>query len=453
MRVLWLCNIMLPAYARHINAAYSNREGWLSGCYDRLKIENEKSSNKIELGVCFPDSGDFDCIKDVFENVNFYSFHEDLNHPEVYDANIETELKNIVDDFKPDVIHIFGTEFPHCLAMVRICDDKNKILIGMQGVCKEIADEYMAHLPGWVQNKVTFRDFLKKDSVLDQQKKFIKRAENEKKALEAIKHVTGRTKFDYEAVKKINPSIVYYSMNETMRNDFYNDEWDSNKTRPHSIFVAQGDYPIKGLHFVLDALKELTKRYEDAHLYIAGNSIIGSISCDEITKRANDAGTAKNSLKRFVPTFFKETAYGRYLRCKIKKEHLENHVTCLGRLSANQMKEEYLGSSVFVCASYVENSPNSLGEAMLLGMPIVVSNAGGIPSMVDDKVEALVTPKGDYVSLFKAVSNIWDNEQEAVMRGKAARKRALTVHDAEKNFKRLMEIYNDIFGEGQDARS
>ena len=51
MRVLWICNIMLPVIAKQLGMPYSNKEGWLSGLAER--ILDEKNSN-ITLGVCFP---------------------------------------------------------------------------------------------------------------------------------------------------------------------------------------------------------------------------------------------------------------------------------------------------------------------------------------------------------------------------------------------------------------
>ena len=58
---------------------------------------------------------------------------------------------------------------------------------------------------------------------------------------------------------------------------------------------------------------------------------------------------------------------------------LEDKVSFLGPLNAEQMKAEYLRSNVFLCPSSIENSPNSLGEAQMLGVPCVASYVGGIP--------------------------------------------------------------------------
>ena len=63
--------------------------------------------------------------------------------------------------------------------------------MGLQGLCISCADNYMADLPDNVQNSRTLRDILKKDSIRQQQEKFYQRAENEKKLLLSVGHVTG----------------------------------------------------------------------------------------------------------------------------------------------------------------------------------------------------------------------------------------------------------------------
>lgn len=55
-------------------------------------------------------------VKDTVRGVPYYMFREDTVHPENYDASMEQSLKAVIDDFQPDIVHIFGTEFPHTLA-------------------------------------------------------------------------------------------------------------------------------------------------------------------------------------------------------------------------------------------------------------------------------------------------------------------------------------------------
>lgn len=49
-KVLWICNIMLPAIGRELNLPYSNREGWLSGIFE--KVMNKEVP--FTLGIAFP---------------------------------------------------------------------------------------------------------------------------------------------------------------------------------------------------------------------------------------------------------------------------------------------------------------------------------------------------------------------------------------------------------------
>lgn len=49
MKVLWLCNIMLPAVAEHFHRESSNKEGWLSGLLTAVLSHGD--SNGIELAV------------------------------------------------------------------------------------------------------------------------------------------------------------------------------------------------------------------------------------------------------------------------------------------------------------------------------------------------------------------------------------------------------------------
>ena len=154
-----------------------------------------------------------------------YGFVENLDTPEIYDATLEARFRSILQDFEPDIVHIFGTEFPHTLACVRMFGRPERTLVSMQGLCGCIAEEYMADLPMKVQRQVTLRDRIRQDSLRQQQKKFKKRGEHEKEALGMTGHVAGRTDFDRMQAAKLNPSAKYHYLNETLRSIFYRDRW------------------------------------------------------------------------------------------------------------------------------------------------------------------------------------------------------------------------------------
>ena len=54
MRVLWLCNIMLPFIAKSLGQKIVIKEGWLSGLAGKLMAHQDR--NDITLGICFPES-------------------------------------------------------------------------------------------------------------------------------------------------------------------------------------------------------------------------------------------------------------------------------------------------------------------------------------------------------------------------------------------------------------
>ena len=112
------------------------------------------------------------------------------------------------------------------------------------------------------------------------------------------------------------------------------------------------------------------------------------------------------------------------------------------------MRQAYLDADVFVLPSYCENSPNSLGEAMLLGLPCVAARAGGIPDMMSEAEGVLYAPPGAAHGLAQALAGVLSDTQHAADLGQAARRRALETHDPAANAAALLGIYRTITGEG-----
>lgn len=429
MKILWLCNIMLPFIAKSLGQKIIVKEGWLSGLAGKLMANQEK--NDITLAICFPASEDLDMVKgdtslfvkNKAQGVEYYIFREDTVHPENYDTSLEESLGAVIKDFEPDMIHIFGTEYPHTLACVKAFGHPERTLIGIQGLCSAIAEVYMADLPYSVQKKKTFRDILKKDGLFDQQAKFAKRGEYEKEALSLVGHVTGRTDFDREMTQKFAPNAKYHFMNETLRADFYHDTWNIDKIERYSLFLSQGNYPVKGLHYVIDILPEVIEEFEETVVYVAGDVI-----------------TANDSIKDKI----KISGYGKFLLNQIKKNKLQDHIKFVGRLQSDRMCARFLKSHVFLCPSAIENSPNSVGEAMLLGVPVVSADVGGVHNLVTDQKDGILYPKDKPKRLKDSILRIFEDDKLAVLLSSNAKAHALKTHDPDANYRRLLDIYREI---------
>lgn len=459
MRVLWLCNIMLPMIAQQFGVESSNKEGWLSGLADRMLEEQEESG--VSLFVAFPaperllPKGEEILEKELSVNgrcFTCYGFRENVRESHVYDPKLERQMKEILQRAKPDVVHCFGTEYPHTRAMCEICPDKSRLLITIQGLCSVYATVYEADLPDEVVHGATLRDRLKKDSLTEQKEKFCLRGENEIRAIKLAGNIGGRTAWDRYYAEKWHAGVRYFEMGETLRSNFYEGRWSRENCESGSIFLSQGDYPIKGLHYMLLALPKILKEVPDAHVYVAGDNI-----------------TAYKTWKEKL----KISGYGKYLRQLIKRYGLEGKVTFLGRQDSGQMKDRYLRSQLFVCPSAIENSPNSLGEAMILGMPCVAAQVGGIASIFTHGEDGIcyggcpapeeipgakaagpkegVRSGGERETLSQVAENLatavldmWRNEEKEREYCKNARAHALRNHDREENYRKTLEVYNTI---------
>ncbi len=420
MRVLWLCNIMLPAIGEALGMETSNKEGWLTGLSEQILSHEE---NKIELGICFPVNKDSKSVKGKVNRISYFSFREDMTRAERYDEELEHQLDEILQEFQPDIVHAFGTEFPHTLAMTRCVPNKTQMLIGIQGLCFIYADYYMADLPVSVQKRFLLRDFLKWDNIVIQQKKYVERGKFEIEALQNTGHVTGRTDWDKKAASEVNPHAVYHFMNETLRSNFYGKEWRLENCERYSVFISQGNYPIKGLHYLLQAMPAILESFPQTKVYVAGDVI-----------------TAYGTLMEKI----KIGSYGKYCLDLIKKLKLEDKIVFLGRLNGEEMCDRYRKSHVFLSPSAIENSPNSVGEAMLLGMPVVSSDVGGVHNMLMDGEEGFLYPYGDTMELARSICKFFGSDELARSCGRKAAVHAAQTHNPEINYKRLLEIYTEI---------
>lgn len=417
MKILWLINIQLPEVSNLMKENTTPFGGWLVSMSTTLSNEN------IELSISFPKVGVNHVVTLQGDNIKYYAFPP-VNHNNLTLINQNQYFKEIIEKTNPDIVHIFGTEFAHTLAMVNICNsERKKVVISIQGLTSIIAKHYTLGLPGIVQKRYTFRDFIKQDNLIQQQHKFIKRGKDEIEALQKVNHVIGRTTWDKACTSQINPDAHYYHCNETLRDEFYRHTWDIKSCERYSIFVSQGSYPIKGLHLMLEAMPLILKKFPKAKLYIGGLDIYKS---DTIKQR------------------LKTSSYAKYIKAQIKNNKLADNIIFTGLLDEKQMCKRFLNSNVFVCPSSIENSPNSLGEAMILGVPCVASDVGGVSDMLKHKEEGFVYQADAPYMLAHYVCEIFKDDGLALKFSNHAKAHALQTHDPMSNNRRLNEIYEDI---------
>lgn len=421
MKILVLCNIMIPQIAEKLSQKAFYGGGWITGLINSLS-----SFDEFDLVVCFPINFNKNLIEGNLDNLSYYGFPIENKNSLKYNKNLEKQFISILYKEKPDVVHIFGTEYPHTLSMVIACERCNivdRVIINIQGLVSIYAKHYYASLPFSIINGFTIRDIIKRDNIKLNQNKFKKQGIYEINAIMKVSHVVGRTDWDKSCTKMINPNINYHFCNEILRDSFYNKKWSLEKCERHSIFISQCNYPIKGFHYMLEAMSIIVRKYPDAHLYATGRNLIKSDNYIEKLKRTN---------------------YFRYIGKLIKKLKLEKHITFLGVLDEKQMCDSFLKAHVFVSPSTVENESNSLSEAKILGVPSIASYVGGVTNRLEHGNDGFFYQHDAPYMLAYYIGLIFNDDNLALKISSNARKNAQLVNDKNTNLNTMIKIYKEI---------
>lgn len=417
MKILWLCNFPLPEIAKEIGIESIVNEGWIQG----LSGELLKSDNS--LIYIFPQNCSKEVIKGKTGKIEYYGFMHNVACCENKKFFVE-----LLEKEKPDIIHLMGTEYAHSSAMIDASAQVSMLdrtVVSIQGMTSVYWKHYLEGVPEHVRHRKRLKDIIYKSSLYQQQEQMRKRGESEIHVLQCVRNVFGRTDWDKACTMLINPERHYLHGGEILRNCFYNGEWSIENAEKHSVFLSQATTPIKGLHFAIEAIGLLSEKYSDVKLYVGGRDI-------------------------YSGKLWKKSSYEKYIRELIDEYNLNNKVIFLGALQAEQMKQRYLKSHAFISASTIENSPNSVGEAMILGVPTVTSDVGGVKEMLTHGVEGYIYPMDEPYMLAYYVDCIFNDDSLAMRLGKAAKIRAERNHHREDIINELLANYNVILNRGKN---
>ena len=412
MKLLWLCNMVPGA----VKKAITGKDG--NGLWVDHVLQDLRQQENLEIRVFCPykkeKSGQLD------DRCSYHTFRTKLPHQ--YLPELEEWFAQELEAFQPDVIHSWGVEYAHSLAMANAAEKTgylDRMAVSIQGLCCYIAGHYCEGIPYAVQHSATFRDFLRKDNIAQQQKKFILRGELEQQTLRKVSHIIGRTHWDKACTAIIHPEAKYHVCNETLRDPFYQGTWQYDSCRKYRIFAPSCSYPVKGFHHLLTAFADVAKTYPEAVIAVPGKSYL-------------KAG------------FLRRNSYQKYLAKLTHQYGLEGKIEFLGSLNAEGMKENLLKSHVFAMPSTIENSPNALGEAMILGVPSVAADVGGVTTLMNHNREGFVYQSTAPYMLAYFIKSMFAMEEQAAELGLAAKEHALQIHDPEANLQALLKIYEEI---------
>lgn len=419
MKILWITNGLFEEYyaTKGLTAAFTG--GWMRS----LALQLKKIDSDIDLAIASRTNIVNKLEEVISGGFTFYALPGNI-YRDSYDASIEKEWKEVYKRFKPDVVHIHGSEYPHGLAYVRALGG-DKVMVSIQGIISRYARYYTAGINHIELFKyATPYDLFIASTPWKEQKKYFHQGKLEEELLQKVSHVIGRTTWDHDHIWAINPQVAYHFCNETLRSSFYSDnKWSIEKCQKHRIFLSQAAKPIKGIHRLIEALPLVIRIYPDTEVYVAGNNFMNTSSL-------------RDKLRY--------TTYANYVSSLIRKNNLRDKIHFTGMINADLMAEQFRMAHVFVCPSSIENSPNSLGEAQLVGCPVVASYVGGVPDMVENNITGLLYRFEETEMLAAAICRIFSSDNLAKTLSINGINVAQKRHDGTKNAKRMIEIYNTV---------
>lgn len=418
MRVLWISLVEFPPLSSYLGKEAPAHCGWL---YSSVKALLDKMP-EVQLGVIVQSLGQ---SFEEYEVDGITYFLIPTKSISDTDTQQVSGCRKALERFMPTLIHIHGTEYSLAKAMCLANEGVVKTLANIQG----LAGAYMRYADGGLSlwdkwTNITPLDFYRGTLLLNAKRNFRRRAECEHYVLTHITDVVGRTGWDHDHVMSINPRLRYHFINETLRDSFYEAPvWNFERCKKHTIFVSNSCSPLKGAHQVLKALPIILRQYPDTIVNFCGSSVMSSEMKD---------------ILRFQ-------GYHLYLRRLVKKLHLQNNVHFLGSLSEEQMKQQFLDANVYVMPSSIENSPNSLCEAQILGTPLVASYCGGTPTLLTEGETGYFYRYEEYEMLAQIIIRLFSRTDFEKLSGKE-REIALARHDREENAVVLKSVYHTLNG-------
>ena len=416
MKVLWLVNVTMPELAAHFGKSSGVFGGWLIGALGVLR------STDHEVVICTTSKDSARAGRYPLESAVYYVVKEGSLSEQ------REAFREILASEKPDLVHIFGTEFLHSWALFSV-SDPDRTLVTLQGLLSFCQSKVYAGIPRKYCRDNILHKLLRLthkggNSIELQRRSYHERAQYEKLILENAKYVNGLSDWGNAGVRVLNKDCELIPCGSVLRDEFYaGSRWDAEKCEPHTIFCVYS-YPIKGFHKLLEAVNIVRMYYPDVKVYAVAKP----------NPYRNFSGL-RRKLMDLAPD------YEWYVQKLIEEYDLKEHLIFPGFLNAEQVREYMLKSNVFVSPSAIENQSTAIGEAMLLGVPTVISCVGDAENMVAHGKEGFIYSFDQTQMLAYYICEIFGDKALSERLSEGARKKASVLFGKEENAKMLLEMY------------
>lgn len=227
--------------------------------------------------------------------------------------------------------------------------------------------------------------------------------------------IMGRTQWDKSFSKLYAPNAKYFHIDEVLRNSFYSDVLVTQTKKVNEVKIISTISPIiyKGVDVILKSA-QLLKKHTNINF---SWKLIGIPHDSKILK------------------FYEK---------ELNLNHKKLGIKCIGFKNDQELKNIISNSDLFIHPFYIDNSPNSICEAQILGRPIIACNVGGISSIILDKETGFLVPSNGIIEIVSSRTKFVVNPEYFMETSEKGKLNALARHDKSKIIQEITRAYAEI---------
>ena len=294
-------------------------------------------------------------------------------------------LKRKIMEIDPDVVHAQGTFTPYSTAAALVCKEY-PTLLSVRGIMAKELKFYKG------------LDFIFAAAI---------EKINEKGVLSKIPNIIVTSPHSKDVIKTMTNSNIYVVPNGIDFDEIQNIRAEDHLKHPAILFMG-GLNKVKGIDVLLNAVPIIRMEIQNLHVYIAGS------------------GSKEGNLKKLA-----------------KELNIEENVKFLGFISGDEKYAYYKSADIYVHPSRYETFGVVLLEAMACGKPVIASNVGGIPFVVEDGKTGLLFESENVEELVEKIMLLLRDEEMRAKMGEAGRNRARGF-TWERSAEMTVEVYKEV---------
>ena len=294
-------------------------------------------------------------------------------------------VRRKVMEIDPDIVHVQGTTLPYVVATI-LLRNKYPTIVTIHGVVAKAVqfEKGMSLIRGMLISKPL-----------------------EKYAISKIPHIIVCSPAVKYIIGSMTNSKIYVIPNGADFENIQNVQVDRSINHPNILYVGVLE-KVKGVDVLIRSIPIIKKSLPNIHVYIAGN------------------GSQETELKRLA-----------------KELNIEETVKFLGYISGDEKYSYYKSADTCILPSRSDSAPLALLEAMACKKPVVASNVGGIPYVVEDGKTGLLFKCSNTEDLAEKTIILLKNKELREKMGKAGRERAKEF-TWDNIAERTVEVYRGI---------